>query len=268
MAALSDIQYSVLGDQGFTGGSMDRELQWLKANGATSDGLSDAWLEMLDARGFGPTNGYARSDGWFAMLSSLGYTGAVSDMTLQFWLNGGTLMGGYTFNGVDQYATMPEWDTLGSYAVYGSASYSFSGASDDIIDLPPPVSEFGRVGTDYHDGYISQLRLTDSSPIQDTVVKASSVGTIGPFAMTGGSIAFDYIHAADEDIIVGFLSSVAGVLTLSANAENLTVDGTAYTGSPVTVGKHYSIAFDTTGGTLATINSTSGIQKLEIYGSW
>jgi len=174
----------------------------------------------------------------------------------------------YTFNGVDQYATMPEWDTLGDYDVYGSVSFSFSGESTDIIDLPPPVNEFGRVGTDYHDGYLSQLRLTDSSPIQDTVVKASSVGTIGPFTMTGGSVAFDYIHAADEDIIVGYLSSVAGVLTLSADAANLTVDGTAYTGSPVTVGKHYSIAFDTTGGTLATINSTSGIQKLEIYGSW
>ena len=49
----------------------------------------------------------------------------------------------YTFNGVDQYATMPEWDTLGSYAVYGSASFSFSGESTDIIDLPPPVNEFG-----------------------------------------------------------------------------------------------------------------------------
>ena len=170
----------------------------------------------------------------------------------------------YYFNGIDMYATHSAWDTLGNWDVYGEVTFSASGSTDDVLELPPPIVEFGRVGLNYHEGEISKVRYTDTSPIQDTDTKATSVGTVGPFQMDSGSVAFDYIHAGDEDIIVDFLSSVGGVLTLT-NANTLSVDGTAYAGETMNVGQHYSVAFVTTGGTLTTVNSTLGMQNLEIY---
>lgn len=92
MPSLFDTKFAALGAQGFTGDMQDRELQWLQANGATSPADSDAWLQMLDAQGFGPANGYARQGGWLALLLSLGYTGAISDAQYGFWTDGGTFV--------------------------------------------------------------------------------------------------------------------------------------------------------------------------------
>jgi hypothetical protein len=44
---LVDAKWDSLRAQGFTGAMSDMTLQWLQANGATSDQISDAWLEML-----------------------------------------------------------------------------------------------------------------------------------------------------------------------------------------------------------------------------
>lgn len=54
----------------------DLELSWLKANGATSDVLMDAWAEYFDAQSVpaGP-----HSDRKFAWLGSLGYEGSLAE---------------------------------------------------------------------------------------------------------------------------------------------------------------------------------------------
>ena len=82
-----DAKWSALRGQGFTGAIPDMTLQWLKANGATSNCTSTAWQQMLASKGFTGQ----RNTAWYALLGSLGYTGALSDRELQFWLNGGSL---------------------------------------------------------------------------------------------------------------------------------------------------------------------------------
>jgi hypothetical protein len=84
MATVSDLKFEALRGLGFTGTLSDMTLQWLQDNGATSDALSDAWLEFLaieldtDATG-------VRVDDWFAYLGAEGHTGSISDRELQFW---------------------------------------------------------------------------------------------------------------------------------------------------------------------------------------
>jgi hypothetical protein len=154
---------------------------------------------------------------------------------------------------------------LGNFAVYGDISFQADGDQNNVVVSAPPVVEFGRVGTDYHDGAIWNMFYGDVSPIQDTDAKVSSVGTFPAFEMTGGSMAFDYIHAANEAITVGYLSVAAGLFVLSANATNLIVDGSMYAGETINVGQHYSLSYDTLGGTFTTLNATAGVQNLEIY---
>lgn len=88
MPTLSDARFDSLRGQGFTGATSDMVLQWLQANGATSNATPDAWEEFLDAQGF--TYGQ-RNDSWYAYLGSLGYEGALNDRELQFWTNGGVV---------------------------------------------------------------------------------------------------------------------------------------------------------------------------------
>ena len=59
---LNDCRFTALRDQGFTGQTNDMLLQWLQDNGATSDCLPDAWLEMLIAQGATPAH---RNDMWY-----------------------------------------------------------------------------------------------------------------------------------------------------------------------------------------------------------
>jgi hypothetical protein len=170
----------------------------------------------------------------------------------------------YFFDGLSMYATHSSWSTLGNFAVYGAIGFQADGAQDDVVVSVPPVVEFGRVGINYHEGDIWNVKYDDTSPIQNTNTKATSIGTVGPFVMDAGSVAFDYIDAGDGDIITDYLSVAIGLYVLSANATNLIVDGTAYAGETINIGQHYAISFDTTGGTLTTIVSGSGMANLEI----
>jgi hypothetical protein len=85
---LVDAKWEALRDQGFTGAMSDMTLQWLQANGATSDRISDAWLEMLTDKG---AAGSQRSDMWYDLLGQMGYEGALPDREFLFWINGGVL---------------------------------------------------------------------------------------------------------------------------------------------------------------------------------
>jgi hypothetical protein len=62
---------------GYDSDSASMELEFYKANGAISNNRTDAENEFLTAQGF--TTGSV-TDKWYALLSSLGYTGALPDM--------------------------------------------------------------------------------------------------------------------------------------------------------------------------------------------
>ena len=76
----------------------------------------------------------------------------------------------YDFDGSSMYATMPAYSTLGNPTVYRDIQYSTSNRDGFVIDTTEPISEFGRVGANYHNGTIQYLTITDRSPIQDTSV--------------------------------------------------------------------------------------------------
>lgn len=78
----TDLKFNLFRALGFTGALADMELQWLQDNGATSDNLSDAWIEYLAAELASPTG--VRLDDWFALLRET-YTGSMSDMENEFW---------------------------------------------------------------------------------------------------------------------------------------------------------------------------------------
>ena len=83
-----DVKYAALAALGYEGALPDRELQWLQANGATSNILPQAWSEMVASKGYGYP--YAVQNGWMFVLKDQGYTGALPDMEWHFWNNGGT----------------------------------------------------------------------------------------------------------------------------------------------------------------------------------
>jgi len=170
----------------------------------------------------------------------------------------------YFFDGLSMYATHSSWSTLGNFAVYGAIGFQADGAQDDVVVSVPPVVEFGRVGLDYHEGDIWNIKYDDTSPIQNTNTKADTIGVVGPFVMDAGSVSFDYIHDADGEIIDQFLSAASNLYVLTADANNLIVDGTAYAGETINAGQHYAISFDTTGGNIAAIHSGKGMANLEI----
>lgn len=85
---VNDAKFEALRAQGYTGAMPDMVLQWLHANGATANCISDAWLEMLASQGI--TYG-GISDRWFNYLGSLGFDGNVSDRQIAFWASGGVI---------------------------------------------------------------------------------------------------------------------------------------------------------------------------------
>lgn len=107
-----------------------------------------------------------------------------------------------TFNGVDQYATMPNYTTLGDPTAYRSITYDTNNRDSYVIDgSSEPISEFGRIGGNYHSGTLANLRITDSSPIQNTdaMVGDGSVYLQVPRMVIGGgfSIEFDWRRQAE-----------------------------------------------------------------------
>lgn len=82
-----DAKFNALRSKGYTGAMPEMTLEWLRANGASgAASLPDAWRAMLTSKGFNTGN---RTDDWFALLGSLGYTGAINDREYAFWMAGG-----------------------------------------------------------------------------------------------------------------------------------------------------------------------------------
>ena len=92
MSTLSDSRFDALRLQGFTGATSDMLLQWLQANGATSNAVPDAWDEMLALLTYSPGQ---RNDRWWFYLDMSGYGSAgsqLNDMELVFWESGGVIV--------------------------------------------------------------------------------------------------------------------------------------------------------------------------------
>ncbi len=62
------------------------ELAWYKGGGSNFDDLQDAEQDFLFLTGQDLAN---LNDMWFGYLGSLGYSGALSDRKLAFWIAGG-----------------------------------------------------------------------------------------------------------------------------------------------------------------------------------
>jgi hypothetical protein len=56
----------------------------------TVQGANGAWVPNVDWQYIQPFTQGQRNTGWFDLLRSLGYTGSLNDMELQFWEAGGT----------------------------------------------------------------------------------------------------------------------------------------------------------------------------------
>lgn len=89
MSQLNDCRHTALVGMFGTGHTNDLLIQWLQANGATSNSISDAWMEMLI--GQGAVVPFHRNDAWFDLLGDLGYEGSLNDRELEFWCAGGSI---------------------------------------------------------------------------------------------------------------------------------------------------------------------------------
>ena len=85
MTTLNDARFDSLRDAGFTGTGNDMLLQWYQFLGAVSSDINDALYEMLIAQGIAPGQ---LNDMWYLALGLMGYTGAINDRELAFFLDG------------------------------------------------------------------------------------------------------------------------------------------------------------------------------------
>ena len=87
MISLTDeVAYAAMEGMGYSGALPSKTVQWLQANGATSDILDQAWAEMLASRGYS----YPRPYSWSLLLKAQGHEGSLQEMEKAFWEAGGT----------------------------------------------------------------------------------------------------------------------------------------------------------------------------------
>lgn len=173
----------------------------------------------------------------------------------------------YDFDGINMYATIPSWTTLGDPNIYSQTSFAVpSGdATDDVLDSPP-ITDIGRIGANYHDGFIWSTRLTDNSPMQGENA-SQGVVTIPDVILTSASITFNLAYIAGvQNLLDGSVPiltvDASDLLVLGANASNLLVDGLPYGGGAIT--GHMTISVDVASGTLNTIGGVSTINNLRV----
>lgn len=82
MTSIIDAKFKALADLGYPGAMSDKILAWLQANGASSDSVTSAWLEMLAIRGYVGQ----RNSAWNSLLGDIGYEGALPDRELAYWV--------------------------------------------------------------------------------------------------------------------------------------------------------------------------------------
>lgn len=83
---INDARFQALKNKGYTGNTNDKILQWLRAYGATSKDLSDAWGQFLIAQG--APAGKRRADQlyiWLGGLAGMTTSKQINDRWLYFW---------------------------------------------------------------------------------------------------------------------------------------------------------------------------------------
>jgi len=138
---LPDLKFQAMRALGLTGAIPEMTLAWLKANGATSASIPDAWNEMLAAQftAAGISDKYTghRADDWYYLLEHLGYATAggrdlnqINERERLFWGNGGAFG-----------SSAPIWGSIG-------LMFAYETGQDIVIDLNnycfanPEVTEY------------------------------------------------------------------------------------------------------------------------------
>lgn len=87
MPTLVDERFRVLRGLGYTGATSDMILQWLQANGATSNAIPDAWREALLALTGLPPEDYHRNDYWreYLLTQVPNPPSQLNDLELAYW---------------------------------------------------------------------------------------------------------------------------------------------------------------------------------------
>jgi hypothetical protein len=144
-------------------------LQWLQANGATSDAVPDAWREFLLALTGLPAEDYHRNDYWWAYLDGLVPAGVgrnLSDMERWFWdpAGGGGVIGDLVNAG-------------GPYSGFEKAAIQLNGTVIFVDDPSPTILwtiESGGTGV-FSDASITNPTFTPDLP-GDYVLRLTGTG--------------------------------------------------------------------------------------------
>jgi len=170
----------------------DMTLQWLQANGATSNSISDAWREMLNAKLLIGQ----RNDMWRDYLISVAPADIgrqMNDLELWFWdTNGGDLGGESLFFHFDKattYATFPEWTPLGlPFTVAVTCIPTNVDLSEQYILNGDSANRYIKIGgtvartqARLRDVSDTAISFTGSTPsvVQDVIQKATLIGHVG-----------------------------------------------------------------------------------------
>jgi len=179
----------------------------------------------------------------------------------------------YLFNGTDQYATHAAWSPLGDPEIY-PPSFTFTTSNPDgfVVDTSSyPITEIGRVGTDYHSGTLRSLQYTDISPLQErSYYLASAVREIDfpDVTMEEGTISFlckfDAVNQVMVDGSVPILSVSSAGLVGGANVTGIDVDFRTYQGVAIPDGRVINITIYVNGGTFNKLSGSCGYADLRV----
>lgn len=127
MKQINDVRFSSLRLLGGTGSLDDMFVQWLQAQGATSNVRNDALHEFLTLEGY--ANPFQVDDKWFSYLGAAGHVGALPDRENSFWAEKSPQNGYMRRNtGSDDYISMDTAVTFSDNQVLEFDIYPETGA--------------------------------------------------------------------------------------------------------------------------------------------
>lgn len=144
----------------------------------------------------------------------------------------------FNFNGTNQYATHASWDTLGNSAVYAPAvTYVTDNDDGFIVSSSLPITEFGRVGANYHSGSLYNVTYIDTSPLNGKPAVAGPM-TTQDIDLQNAEITFDVAYTTGAQTILGGTPAIlttngSDVLVHGANVDSVTVDGITDPGTAI-----------------------------------
>jgi hypothetical protein len=250
-----------------TGVTTNSDVEWITSHPALYD------LEQYEDW---DKAGRHRNDLWFRMLGDLGFTGSLNDREHAFWAAGGAFSI-YNFNGTDQYAVMPAYNSLGDPARYRTdITFTTNNPDGNIINPLQPITEFSRVfdGQDqnYHSGTLKNLRLRDTSPINGrNYYQCAGTGarvTIPSIFMREGEIQLDFIYNDNRDQwllgddVAPILEVISNKLSGGDGVTEVWLDGRLYGATDLVLGRHYRVKVVVTDQMLTRVMGWCGVANL------